>query len=352
MSHRNDHYNAVRRMYDLRQLNNQREYDLRKQEVYRCVPELEALDRQLVSNSIAKIKNSLLSGKTNSGKPVSIQTQGNATDAEDAGGLNTSALSEHEQKRRKLLTEAGFPEDYLEPKYLCPHCKDTGYIDDKMCKCFKAAAINLLYADSGLRCALDSENFDTFSYEYYADDITDPLTGLTPYQNIQNAVKTAWEFIRNFDVPDSPCRNLLICGNTGVGKTFLTNCIARELIHSNHGVVYLSANELLSVLEDYKFKRNTASADTEAINERYAAIHDCDLLIIDDLGTEMTNNFSVTQLFNLLNSRQLQRRSTIISTNLSMQHIKETYSERIFSRIASSYDYIRLFGEDIRLKKL
>ncbi len=344
MSHRNDHYNAVRRMYDLRQLNNQREYDLRKQEVYRCVPELEALDRQLVSNSIAKIKNSLLSGKA-----VSEQTPASPP---HTNGSTASSLSVHEQKRRKLLTEAGFPEDYLEPKYQCPHCKDTGYIDDKMCKCFKAAAINLLYADSGLRCALDSENFDTFSYEYYADDITDSLTGLTPYQNIQNAVKTAREFIRNFDLPDAPCRNLLICGNTGVGKTFLTNCIARELIHSNHGVVYLSANELLSVLEDYKFKRNTASADTEAINERYAAIHDCDLLIIDDLGTEMTNNFSVTQLFNLLNSRQLQRRSTIISTNLSMQHIKETYSERIFSRIASSYDYIRLFGEDIRLKKL
>ena len=344
MSHRNDHYNAVRRMYDLRQLNNQREYDLRKQEVYRCVPELEALDRQLVSRSVADIKQALLSGKTAIGASVSF-----ATAKENA---DTPALSEHEKKRRKLLTDAGFPEDYLEPKYLCPYCKDTGYIDDKMCKCFKAAAINLLYADSGLRCALDSENFDTFSYEYYADDITDPLTGLTPYQNIQNAVKIAREFIHNFDAPDSACRNLLICGNTGVGKTFLTNCIARELIHSNHGVVYLSANELLSVLEDYKFKRNTASADTEAINERYAAIHDCDLLIIDDLGTEMTNNFSVTQLFNLLNSRQLQRRSTIISTNLSMQHIKETYSERIFSRIASSYDYIRLFGEDIRLKKL
>lgn len=345
MSHRNDHYNAVRRMYDLRQLNNQREYDLRKQEVYRCVPELETLDRQLVSNSIAKIKKSLLSGKITPEEPISLQ-------APESSASNKSSLSEYEQKKRKLLTEAGFPEDYLEPRYLCPHCKDTGYIDDKMCKCFKAAAINLLYADSGLRCALDSENFDTFSYEYYADDITDPMTGLTPYQNIQNAVATAKNFIRHFDTPDSGCHNLIICGNTGVGKTFLTNCIARELIQSNHGVVYLSANELLSVLEDYKFKRNTASADVEAINERYAAIHDCDLLIIDDLGTEMTNNFSVTQLFNLLNSRQLQRRPTIISTNLSMQHIKETYSERIFSRIASSYDYIRLFGEDIRLKKL
>ena len=120
MSHRNDHYNAVRRMYDLRQLNNQREYDLRKQEVYRCVPELEALDRQLVSSSIARIKQDLLAGKTNTGQtPV---TPSHTRETADI----TPSLSAHEQKRRKLLTDAGFPEDYLEPKYLCPHCKDTG----------------------------------------------------------------------------------------------------------------------------------------------------------------------------------------------------------------------------------
>ena len=331
MSRHNDYYNAVQRMYDLRQLNNRHAYDLRKQEVYRCVPALEALDQEQVSSSIQRIKTALITG-TASGTPA--ETGNNYSD-----------------KRKKLLTDAGYPENYLEMQYHCPLCRDTGYADGKKCKCFKAAFINLLYGDSALRSALDTENFDTFSYEYYADDVRDSLTGLTPYQNIQDAVAKAKNFIADFDSSEGDCHNLLICGNTGVGKTFLTNCIARELINSGHGVVYLSANELITILEDYKFKRNTA-ADSETLYEHHTAIQECDLLIIDDLGTEPVNNFTVTQLFNLLNTRQLQRRSTVISTNLSMQNIKETYSERIFSRIASTYDYIRLFGEDIRLKKL
>jgi len=334
MSRHNDYYNAVLRMYDSRQLNNQRAYDLRKQEVYRCVPALEALDRQQVSESVRRIKESIASVHNKS----------------DSEALKLSA-SDYAAQRKKLLTEAGFPEDYLEMRYLCPLCKDTGYSNNQKCKCFKAAFINLLYGDSALRSALDTENFDTFSYDYYADDITDPLTGLTPYQNIQEAVAKAKNFIADFDSPNGDSHNLLVCGNTGVGKTFLTNCIARELINAGYGVVYLSANELFTILEDYKFRRNNIP-DSETIHERYTAIHECDLLIIDDLGTELVNNFAITQLFHLLNNRQLQRHSTIISTNLSMQHIKETYSERIFSRIASSYDYIRLFGEDIRLKKL
>lgn len=334
MSRHNDYYNAVLRMYDSRQLNNQRAYDLRKQEVYRCVPALESLDRQQVSESVRRIKESITSAHN---KP-------------DSEAFNLSA-SDYATQRKKLLTEAGFPEDYLEMQYHCPLCKDTGYSNNQKCKCFKAAFINLLYGDSALRSALDTENFDTFSYDYYADDITDPLTGLTPYQNIQDAVTKAKSFIADFDSPEKDCHNLLVCGNTGVGKTFLTNCIARELINAGYGVVYLSANELFTILEDYKFRRNN-SPDSETIHERHTAIHECDLLIIDDLGTELVNNFAITQLFHLLNNRQLQRHSTIISTNLSMQHIKETYSERIFSRIASSYDYIRLFGEDIRLKKL
>lgn len=334
MSRHNDYYNAVLRMYDSRQLNNQRAYDLRKQEVYRCVPALESLDKQQVSESVRRIKESIASAHS---KPASA-------------AFNLSA-SDYAAQRKKLLTEAGFPEDYLEMQYHCPLCKDTGYSNNQKCKCFKAAFINLLYGDSALRSALDTENFDTFSYDYYADDITDPLTGLTPYQNIQDAVAKAKNFIADFDSPEGDCHNLLVCGNTGVGKTFLTNCIARELINAGYGVVYLSANELFTILEDYKFRRNN-SPDSETIHERHTAIHECDLLIIDDLGTELVNNFAITQLFHLLNNRQLQRHSTIISTNLSMQHIKETYSERIFSRIASSYDYIRLFGEDIRLKKL
>lgn len=346
MSRHNDYYNAVQRMYDLRQLNNQHAYDLRQQEVYRCVPALEALDQQQVSDAIQRIKASIAARSGASEKNASASGSEHRANA-----ASVNDIPDYATQRKKLLTEAGFPEDYLDMQFQCPLCEDTGFVNGQRCKCFKAAFINLLYGDSALRNALKRENFDTFSYEYFSKDITDPLTGLTSYETIQKAVATAREFIAGFGLPDTETRNLLICGNTGVGKTFLTNCIAHELINAGHGIVYLSANELLAILEDYKFRRNDKE-DSETIYERYTSVYECDLLIIDDLGTELTNHFAITQLFELLNKRQLQHRSTIISTNLSMQHIKETYSERIFSRIASSYDYIRLFGEDIRLKKL
>ena len=346
MSRHNDYYNAVQRMYDLRQLNNQHAYDLRKQEVYRCVPALEALDRQLVSDSVQRIKASLRAHSGASSSPAN----NNAHPPQESIALQHS-LSDYATQRKKLLTGAGFPEDYLEMQYHCPFCKDTGFVDEHRCKCFKSAFINLLYGDSALRNALETENFNTFSYDYYSKETIDPLTGLTSYETIQLAVETAKKFIADFGLSDTEPRNLLICGSTGVGKTFLTNCIAHELINAGHGIVYLSANELLKVLEDYKFRRNDTD-DFETVYERYTSVYECDLLIIDDLGTELTNKVTITELFELLNKRQLQHRSTIISTNLSMQHIKETYSERIFSRIASNYDYIRIFGEDIRLKKL
>jgi len=336
MSRQNNFYNAVQRMYDLRQMNNQRAYDLRKQEVYRCVPALEELDQKQVSDSVQRIKDSL-SARV-SGSPSFI------------GNTSEPSPSDYAAQRKKLLTDAGFPENYLEMQYCCPLCKDRGFIGNQKCKCFKAAYINLLYKDSPLRNAIERENFNTFSYEYFSDGITDPLTGLTAYQSIQKAVETAKSFIERFHRSDAETRNLLISGNVGVGKTFLTNCIAYELMKEEIGIVYLSANELLTILEIYKFRRD--KDDFSYAQERHTAVHECDLLIIDDLGTELTNNFMVTELFELLNKRQLYHHSTIISTNLSPQHIKETYSERIFSRIASSYDYIRIFGEDIRLKKL
>jgi len=336
MSRQNNFYNAVQRMYDLRQMNNQHAYDLRKQEVYRCVPALEELDKKQVSDSVRRIKASLTAHRSDSASLIDNSSE--------------TVSSDYNAQRKKLLTNAGFPEDYLEMQYQCPLCKDRGFIDNQKCKCFKAAYINLLYGNSPLRNALEKENFNTFSYEYFSDEITDPLTGLTAYQSIKKAVETAKDYIERFHQPGSETRNLLISGNIGVGKTFLTNCIAYELINAEVGVVYLSANELLTILEDNKFRRD--KDDFAFAHERYTAIQVCDLLIIDDLGTELTNNFAVTELFELLNKRLLHHRSTIISTNQTPQHIQETYSERIFSRIASNYEYIRIFGEDIRLKKL
>jgi DNA replication protein DnaC len=153
-------------------------------------------------------------------------------------------------------------------------------------------------------------------------------------------------FIQNFG---TSYENLLIYGNTGVGKTFLSNCIAKELLDAGHTVIYLTSFQLFEILEKYKF--NTAE-NYEEIRNRFEYILDCDLLIIDDIGTELNNTFITSQLYQCINERHLKQKSTIISTNLSFDQLKNNYSERIFSRISSHYKLLKIIGDDIRLQKL
>ena len=163
------------------------------------------------------------------------------------------------------------------------------------------------------------------------------------YCNISRAIQTSKEFINNFD---KEFKNLFIYGATGVGKTFLTNCIAKELMDKSHSVVYISAIKLFDILADNAFGRGGTD-----IEQQYANIFDCDLLIIDDLGTELVNNFSVSQLFNCINERYLNQKSVIISSNLSISDLRDMYSERIFSRITSNYTLMKIFGDDLRITK-
>ena len=161
---------------------------------------------------------------------------------------------------------------------------------------------------------------------------------------MQKVVSICHSFIDNFDNEYS---NLLFYGNTGIGKTFLSNCIARELLNTSHSVIYLTAIELFQKFEASDFNRQ--SAGDIPFNSSY--ILDCDLLIIDDLGTENGNTYTNSKLFYCINERMLRRKSVIISTNLSLQEIRDTYSERIFSRLTSSYKILKLFGKDIRILK-
>lgn len=161
---------------------------------------------------------------------------------------------------------------------------------------------------------------------------------------MQNAVKECRKFINEFD---SVFSNLFFYGDTGVGKTFLSNCIAKELLDTGHSVIYFTAFQIFDVFEQNTFHKST----TENIIAAHQNIFDCDLLIIDDLGTEMPNSFTVSQLFLCLNERILRRKSTIISTNLTLNKVAEIYSERTFSRISSSYVILKLFGDDIRIQK-
>lgn len=244
-------------------------------------------------------------------------------------------------ERKALLRKNGFSPDYLEPHYYCPLCQDTGYVDGHKCSCFKKAEIELLYTQSNLTEILQKENFEHFSFDYYSDTMKNEATGLTERETARRAYDIARGFVRDFD---GSFENLFLYGDTGVGKTFLSHCIAHELLESAHCVMYFSAFDLFDLLADSKFSRDKT--------EGQEFVFDSDLLIIDDLGTELTNSFVSSQLFLCINERIMRRKSTIISTNLKLENFSDTYSERTFSRIASNYRMVKLEGKDIRIQKI
>ncbi len=202
--------------------------------------------------------------------------------------------------------------------------------------------IDTVYAQSNIRGVLARENFDTFSYDYYSDEDISTTTGLSSLTTAQNAVRECRNFIKDFD---SRHGNLLIYGKTGVGKTFLSNCVAKELLEKGRSVIYFTAFQLFDILS-----RGVFDKDADAI-AAHQNIFDCDLLVIDDLGTELSNAFTTSQLFLCVNERLLRSKSTIISTNLSVGMLRDTYSDRVTSRIMSHYATIPLYGGDIRMKK-
>ena len=206
----------------------------------------------------------------------------------------------------------------------------------------KKAAVDLLYRQSNVEELLKAENFSQFSLDYYSDSLTSTGTPLTSREAAAAALEKSQAFVRNFG---SSFENLFFYGDTGVGKTFLSHCIARELIEQSFCVIYFTAFDLFDLFARYTF------SSSEEAKDAHANIFDCDLLIIDDLGTELTNSFVSSQLFLCINERILRKKSTIISTNLPLDRFMETYSERTFSRISSNYTIIKLFGNDIRIQK-
>ena len=256
-------------------------------------------------------------------------------------------LSELSNRKTELLIKAGYPADYLEPIYDCPICKDMGEINNTVCSCVNGLRVNELYRRSNLSSILDEENFSTFSLDAYSKE---KIKGkeLSPYDNAKRILEQSREFVKNFD-DKGKFENILIYGATGLGKTFLANCISKELLESGHTVLYLSANEFFDeILHTYKMTWDEETRDEVA--PLYEYVYNSDLLIIDDLGTEVLSGFVKSQLFEIMNKRLIAKRSTIITTNLSLKTIQDRYNERIISRIAKSYTLFPLYGEDIRYR--
>ena len=323
MALNNSQYDTIIRAYEQKQLHNHNKLEKRYAKAYQKLPALKELHQSISALSVRQARK-LLEGDENALSELKIR------------------IRELSEEASALLLTGGFPANYLEPIYECADCKDTGYIGNQKCHCFQKAIIDLLYTQSNMKHILEKENFDTFSLSYYSSNHIDSNTGVSSLESIKKAYSVARDFVENFD---KEFRNLFLYGDTGVGKTFLSNCIAKELIDKSYSVIYLSSFELFDTLAKSKFDKDNAA------NQMNEHIFDCDLLIIDDLGTELANAFTVSQLFLCLNERLLRRKSTIISSNLSLESLVNIYSERTFSRITSNYTMLKLTGDDIRIKK-
>lgn len=319
----NSQYDSIMRTYQLRQAEHRHLLDERVREVRQKLPRIKEIDDEIASQSVQSARQ-LLAGNRESLSQLK------------------EYISRLGEERQHILKSNGYPSDYLEMTYDCSDCHDTGYTDGNKCHCFKKAEIDLLYTQSNLQDILQKENFETFSFAYYSDTIMEENSGTSSLARITKVVEICRRFVRDFD---DVFANLFFYGDTGVGKTFLSHCIAKELLDSTHSVIYFSAQELF---EEFAQKRFGRASETEGYTD---AIYDCDLLIIDDLGTELTNSFVNSELFLCINERLTNRKATIISTNLSLKAFADTYSERIFSRISNGYTMLKLFGKDIRLLK-
>lgn len=340
MTNKEVQYKLLLKQYDEKRTRAAEDKRNREEEIYKKIPDIERIDRSLNKLGISLIKSALTSS------PEAL-IQGYRTKNEELRRL-----------KKQLLAEYGYPINYLDTHYECELCKDTGFTSDvslkgdisnefanhKPCKCFKQALINLSYNQSNLKAVGAGQSFSTFDFNFYSDKV-DKEYNKSPRKNMELIYKECIDFVEQFSYRKN---NLLFHGPTGLGKTFLCNCIAKELLNQGYSVLYLSAQELFKLFEESRFHREDMEEDAKNNLDILLTV---DLLIIDDFGTEATNSFTGPDLFHVINTRALNNTSTIISTNLPLNDWRTLYSERIISRIFGEYSVFRLFGEDIRLLK-
>lgn len=308
--------------------NAKKKMNLKKEICYKKCPKIKEIDDELNMTSIKIAKAIICASKDEKQKYI-----------EDIKNLTENLKKEKEI----LMIENGFSKNYFDDVYNCNKCKDTGFINNKKCECFKQKLINKAYDMSNISEIIKTENFSNFTLDYYSKQI-DKENDMSPYENMKLIMRKCSLFIEEFD---EKFKNMVFYGNTGLGKTFLCRCIAKDLLDRGKIVLYITAFNLFNIFEKQKFNKNDEEINKEILN----LIKESDLLIIDDLGTEFMTSLSTTEFFDIINSRILDKKSTIISTNLSPDEIAQNYSGRIVSRLYGEYDMIKFFGNDIRIIK-
>lgn len=250
-----------------------------------------------------------------------------------------------DSEKAKLLSSKGYPVDYLEPIYNCDKCKDTGVVGVNYCSCKKRMITEELYAISGIDKVIREENFSNFDLKLFRANRNQSET-ISPRDMMKIYLEDAQNYVKIF--PQNNNKNRIYYGPVGTGKTYLCNCIAKGLLDRGYLVVYQTATKLMNFISDYNFSK---AEDKGILMSRYELLKDCDLLIIDDLGTEISTSINTTNLFELINDRIIKEKGTIISTNLNLENIREDYDDRIFSRILGEYEVFNVFGDDLRIKK-
>lgn len=330
--HLENNLKTLLRQYEVKRNAEIDEANQKKLDFYKKVPELETIDQNISTLSINSIK-------------ILLTTN----DKSQIEAIN-KRVKELKEEKAKILKDYKCSPKYFEPHFECKKCSDTGFVKGKdgnvLCSCIKQKLYNQAYNNANIY-DLKNQSFENFKLDFYSDvaDKNKYNFDASPRDNVEAILDTCKKFIKNFDDPDQ--NNLLFSGNTGLGKTFLSTCIANEMIKLGKTVLYQTAPVMLDKILDYKFGKSKDNiVDT---------IYSVDLLIIDDLGTETKNNIKLTELFNIINSRLLNQNNkitkTIISTNLSLQELYSTYEERIVSRIIGNYDACYFYGDDIRIKK-
>ncbi len=313
---------------DAMRAENEKDYASRRKEAFAANPRIEELTSMMSSTVADAIGNALLRG-------------GDTTEAIDS--LRELNLSLQEERARALVA-SGFPPDYLEETYMCPKCHDTGYLKTGPCECLMKLYREEQKKELGSRLDLGSETFDSFDPLLY-DDAPDPVTGISPRANMEMVYEACVEYARKFG-PES--LNLFFIGGTGLGKTFLSTCIAKVVSENGFSVVYETAGSIFSKYEDEQFSRVD---DMAALRSEIRAYETCDLLIVDDLGTEFSTSFITSALYRLINTRLTSGKKTIISSNFTFQELRSRYSGAVMSRLEGEFTVLPFYGRDIRLIK-